>query len=39
MIMNKMRFLTIGLLATIFSVVYSQQDGRDMRIVADYVKR
>ena len=38
MIMNKMRFLTIGLLATIFSVVYSQQDGRDMRIVASYVK-
>lgn len=35
--MSKMRFLTVALFAAIVSVVYSQKDGRDMRIVSSLV--
>lgn len=35
--MSKMRFLTVALFAVIVSVVYSQKDGRDMRIVSSLI--
>ena len=37
--MNKMRLLVVALFATLFSAMYSINDKRDMRIVADYIKR
>ena len=37
--MNKMRLLVVALFATLFSAMYSINDKRDMRIVADYVDR